>query len=166
MTLDASVYCDCYEKGRLRTTPPFSELVVISADGVPEIETGDPEKDAAYDEWKNHARPCDHEDFTLLHHFLGNISRVGRIRSLIGDVAQAAHRNYPMLLERVVYNGVHCGDRIETHELFDLVDEVNDLSVRKLDAYTDEHKEILRSFIHQMSELAAAALAVNKPIVF
>lgn len=49
MGLDALVYCDCVEKGRLRIPHPFPKLLYTEENGSPEIKSKDPKKIAAHE---------------------------------------------------------------------------------------------------------------------
>lgn len=56
MGLDATVYCDCFEKGRLRTAPMAEWHVYIDDYGGRSARTGALEKDLLFDQWNITAR--------------------------------------------------------------------------------------------------------------
>jgi hypothetical protein len=115
--------------------------------------------DPAWDEWREQ-RACEHSGGILLRHRLGNISLVGLLRS---ELQREAHR-FPILVTKVVYSGSHAGDHLRAEQILALQRELELLrgfrcTSRKADGFMAEFRE-------QMSELAAAALAISKPIAF
>jgi hypothetical protein len=158
MSLDATVYCDCYERGRLRTAPLPQWNVHVDESGARSSHTGSLEEDLAFDQWN--LRACEHEDGVLLHHRLGNIARVGLVRE-----ALSGHReSFPIILGKVVYNGSHCGDFLTVEQVESLRSEVERLAdVRPNDK---RQARCLRDFGEQLKELVAASLQLRKPIAF
>lgn len=43
MGLDACVYCDCVERGKLQTLHPYPELLFVTESGRPEVNSDDEE---------------------------------------------------------------------------------------------------------------------------
>src|SRR5437660_3911627 len=82
MSLDACVYCDCFEKGRLREPPPVGVSLRVEPDGSlgRERDDGTLESDLAWDQWRERSA-CEHPGGALLRHHLGNISLIGFLRS-------------------------------------------------------------------------------------
>lgn len=161
MSLDGRVFCDCYEKGRLREPAPSGVILRVEPDGSLGCEgnVGSLDADLAWDEWREHLA-CEHSGGVLLHHRLGNISLIGLLRSeLHRDVSR-----FPSLLTRVLYSGSHAGDFLETDVIPALQREIEALAVFKCDKL--EAQVFVAQFRRQMSELVAAAISVNKPIVF
>jgi hypothetical protein len=158
MGLDATVYCDCMERGRLRTPPRPEWQVYIDESGARFPKTSGLEEDLAFDRWNVTA--CSHEDGVLLHHWLGNMSAVGLIRATLADLQET----FPLILSKVVHSGTHCGDHLPTGSLPQLAVEVQALSsVRPAKPLAAEW---LRDFEKKMTELLAAANSVGKPISF
>src|SRR5437763_826217 len=60
MGLDASVYCDCFERGRLRTQPRPEWGVHLDEDGGRAPATQDLEEQMAFDSW-HLPETCEHE---------------------------------------------------------------------------------------------------------
>jgi len=56
MGLDAVVFCDCYEKGRLKRPPPHPGLVYVAPNGDLGCRTNDPKLLDQFDAWRTHAR--------------------------------------------------------------------------------------------------------------
>ena len=69
-----------------------------------------------------------------------------------------------MLLSRVLYNGVHCGDFIPVAEVPRFLAEVEALT--SLHFRDGELESWIREFESRMRDLSGASLAVRKPIVF
>lgn len=161
MGLDACVYCDCYEKGRLLTPPPEGMSLKIGPDGGLERQIpGDSlELDLAFDEWRNfHA--CGHQGGVFIHHRLGNM---GLVALLLSELQKERYR-YPILCERVVYSGAHSGDFLAMEIIPALQRELDLLAGFKCG--TRKSDEFMADFRTQMGELAAAALFLGKPIAF
>lgn len=160
MSLDAHVYCDCYEKGKLSDPPPKGYSLELEEDGSLGYER-DPnliEYGFPWDEWRRCA--CEHTDGVLLHHRLGNISLIGLLRLEL----QREPNRFPILVTKVVYNGSHAGDYLTVEEVRALQRELELLGEFKCS--TREAQGFMTVFREQMLELVAAAISINKPIVF
>jgi hypothetical protein len=109
MSLDAFVRCTCIRDGKAKPHP-FPDRLTFDESGEP-ILTGDPDEDEweAHDRWL--AESCEHEG-CLLSMFLGNITRVGNLRSFLRHLQGNPGPKFPILLEKVLYNGTHTGDWI------------------------------------------------------
>ena len=79
MGLDAVVYCDCFEAGKLNSPPPVPALVFVASDRSLDCKSKNLEELLAFDRWRKGA--CAHEDGILLHHFIGNVALVGLLHS-------------------------------------------------------------------------------------
>jgi hypothetical protein len=164
MGLDASVRCDCFENRKITSPPPFRELVRLSEEGRPEIYTEDFQQALSFDAWE-HSRPCPHERFTLLHHYIGNITRVANLREQVARLGKEHAVHFPIILERVVYSGVHGGDRLTVSQGRLLRDELEKLSSISAEEVGID-RERIDYFIRQMTELVSLSLTYSKPIVF
>ena len=71
---------------------------------------------------------------------------------------------FPVILSRVIYNGVHGGDFIPAAEVPQLVPEVEALA--EVRCAGPDMERFMRGFEAQMRELVAAALRLGKPLVF
>ena len=160
MSLDATVYCDCYERGKVRTPPPQPELVLVDEDGGLGLNCDQPDADEdAFFKWR--ATACEHAPWgELVYHRLGNITLIGFLRELL---ATEPHR-FPILLTKVLYNGVHSGDFLSSAEVGFLSIEVDRL--KEVHAVEDSDEPFVRHFELQMRELVQAARSVGKPIAF
>lgn len=157
MGLDATVYCDCIERGRLRNPPLPHWKVYVDPSGCRFAHT-DPDDDLAFDAWNTTA--CEHEDGVLLHHYLGNTTRIGRIRETLSPYPD----RFPLILGKVIYCGIHAGDRLSVEQVEALRAELDRLrALRPQDAAAEQR---VRTFQNQLQELVAAALQLRKPISF
>jgi len=161
MGLDARVYCDCYEKGRLREPPPPDVLVRLAPDGGIESLRNDCPIEAMiqFDDWRQH-RACEHQGGVMLHHRLGNIGTVALLRTELQQEASL----FPILMNKVLYNGIHAGDYLPVDLIPPLEREVESLARRRCNNRSSEN--FMKQFQTQMAELIAAAHAMSKPIVF
>ncbi len=161
MGLDATVFCDCYEKGKLRAQPPPGTVLRVEADGSLST-TGKQEAleaALAFDEWQA-GFACEHPNGVLLHHRLGNISLIGLLRSEL----RREPLRFPILLGKVVYSGTHGGDYISAELAPELQKEIEALADFKCS--TKETDDFMSRFRTQMLDLVVASRSVNKPIAF
>ena len=163
MGLDARVHCNCFENGMLTDPPPFADKVRLSKEGRPEIYIDDLSSQMIFDQWAA-SGPCPHEDFIVVHHYIGNITRVARLRGNLVDLQEIYRKTFPMLLEKVIYSGTHCGDMLTLADVAILRAEVDDLRTI-LDSDSVMH-DLLIDFWGQMSSLIVASVELQKPIVF
>ncbi len=159
MGLDATVYCDCFETGRLKELPPEPALVYVCANGSLDCKSEDSEVLAAFDEWLQE-RACEHEEGVLVSHWIGNATHVGLLRSELEKDAE----KFSILLEEVLYSGTHTGDYLSGTKIFQLQKVLKVLA--KFVASGKDSQRFVDEFRVQMEELANAALAVGKPISF
>jgi hypothetical protein len=161
MGLDAHVCCDCFEKGRLRESPPAGISLHVEPDGSLARQHDDSslEADLAWDQWRYY-RACEHTRGVLLHHRLGNIALI----ALLEDELARESGRFPILLKQVLYSGTHAGDFLSVEAIPSLQDELRTLAAFKCS--TPEADVFLAEFRAQMSELADTAMSVDKPIAF
>jgi hypothetical protein len=158
MGLDARVYCNCFETGALREPPPC-DSVFVSADGGLDCRNEDLETLKAFDQWVWN-RACIHPSGILLHHRIGNIAQVALVR---GEL-QRETPSFPILLTRVIYNGIHGGDYLTVEDIGAMEVELERL--RSFVCAKRSNQVYVDWFWRQMSELAEAAKSVGKPISF
>ena len=159
MGLDATVYCDCFEKGTLRASPPPDWQVYVDETGQRCSRSECLEISHEFDQWSQH-EACEHEGGELVSHWLGNVALVGFLRCQCGRQAD----RFPIMLEKVIYSGSHCGDFIDAATVRRLAVEVDALS--NLACEDPKEDVFIRDFENKMRELVLAALRVQKPIVF
>jgi hypothetical protein len=160
MALDACVYCDCYERGSIRTPPPQPEYVYIDETGSLTLDYEKPGADlSAFRAWQ--ATACDHQPLGMLvSHRLGNIARIGFLRYHLVDHAD----RFPVLLGKVLYNATHAGDFLTQADVERAAAELDYLKEIHLPGVEEE--SIIREFETQMRELVDASRRVHKPIAF
>jgi hypothetical protein len=159
MGLDATVYCNCFETGKLREPAPLPDLVYVTPNGFLECQSDDLTLLLSFDQWLCD-RACIHKDGILLTHRIGNIDLVGKIRMELSIHAE----KFPILLSKVVYSGTHAGDFLPNDKVVGLEMELRVLG--KALPISGDVKEYIKFFRSQMSELVKAAQSVSKPIAF
>ncbi len=81
MSLDAFVFCDCFERGRLKEAPPPGCRIVVGTNGrVDNAGEATLEGQLAFDDWRWY-RMCEHQEGILVHHRIGNMGLVGILRA-------------------------------------------------------------------------------------
>ena len=159
MGLDASVYCDCFERGRLRTPPRPEWGVHVDEEGGRSPTTKDLDEQIAFDAW-NYRDACEHENGVLLHQRLGNISLIGLFRQLLN-----AHVDrLPVIVKKIIYSGSHAGDSLSLEIVEQLGAEIEALG--QIHERDRKNEQFLRDFEQQLRELVECSRKVGKPIVF
>jgi hypothetical protein len=108
------------------------------------------------------ADPYKHNILTdcVVQKHLGNIAMIAFLREQVGKLENADHR-FPIILKRVICNGVHCGHEIAVGDVSELKKELALLAASEL--ITDED---VKRFVDDMNELCDASLLTENPIVF
>lgn len=156
--LDARVYCNCVEASRLRVQPQPQWRITILEDGSLEADCLDEREAPELRRWWEMA--CEHQDRQLVYHCLGNVGMISFLREEFGRVSEKC----PLLLGRVVCDGIHGGDFLTVEQVRELDGELSQLESFRCEFETDQFS--IDHFLEQMRELVAAALSVNKPIAF
>jgi hypothetical protein len=158
MSLDAFVRCTCIRDGRAKPHP-FPKRLTWDESGSPSL-TGDPSDE----EWEEHDRwvqgSCEHEGY-LAAESLGNITRAQHLRGFLRGLQGKPGPRFPVLLNKVVYDGTHTGDWIPTEESPALLREV-EIVLASSDILTAGEKE----FFDSMKRLCEASIATRNPIMF
>ncbi len=158
MGLDATVYCNCFERGLLKEPPPCS-TVFVADNGSLDCGNEDLNTVLPFDEWCND-RACDHPSTILLHRRLGNTAQVGLLRREL----QSAEATFPILLTKVLYSGTHAGDYLTLEDIASLEVELDQLG--SFVCSVQPNQEYIDRFRQQMIELVDTAWRVTKPISF
>ena len=158
MGLDAFVFCDCYEKGRIKRCPSELGPVYVLPRGRLESRSDNPEVLERFDAWRAHA--CRHEEGMIAGDYLGNAGQVSQFRNALW-----AKRNlFPTLLGKVIYSGTHCGDYLSLRDVGKLAIELDRLkSIRTGDKSLDKDLQTLR---RKLEKLVRVSLRIKKPIAF
>jgi hypothetical protein len=158
MSLDAFVRCTCIRDGKAKAHPLPDRLTFDEA-GEPTL-TGDSSEDEweAHDQWLGES--CEHEGY-LVSEALGNITRVGNLRSFLRHLQGKPGPRFPMLLTKVLYDGTHTSDWISSEHAEKLLKEVNTV-LHSSDILADSEKE----FFNSMKRLCEASIQTGNPIMF
>ena len=158
MALDGFVRCTCIREGKAKPHP-LPKRLKFGKSGEPYLsgEPTDKEWDA-HDRWLSNS--CEHEGF-LLALFLGNITRVQNLRSFLRALQGKPGPRFPVLLNKVLYNGTHTGDWIPIKYSPALLKEVNTV-LHSSDILSDSEKE----FFNNMKLLCEASIQTGNPIMF
>jgi hypothetical protein len=158
MSLDAFLRCTGIREGKAKPHP-LPDRLPFDESGEPTV-TGHPTEE----EWEAHdpwiAESCEQEGY-LLPMFLGNITRVGNLRSFLRGLQGSPGRKFPALLEKVLYAGARTGDWISSKDAARLLNEV-DIVLHSSDILADSEKEF---FTHRKL-LFEASVATGNPIMF
>jgi hypothetical protein len=158
MSLDAFVRCTCIRDGKAKPHP-FPDRLTFNESGEPSL-VGEPSEEEweAHDHWM--AESCEHEGY-LLCMFLGNITRVGNLRSFLRHLQGSPGPRFPVLLEKVLYDGTHTGDWLASDTSEKLLKEV-EIVLHSRDILAESEKE----FFENMKQLCEASIATGNPIMF
>jgi hypothetical protein len=158
MGLDAHVRCACIRDG-LAKSHPFPDRLTLDETAEPVL-TGDPSEEdwLVHDRW--FADSCEHSGY-LLSERLGNISMASHLREFLRPLEGHPRPRFPILLEKVLYDGTHSGDWIPSERTVDLLKEVETVLHSK-DILADSEKE----FFLSMKKLCRASIETGNPIVF
>ena len=165
MGLDACVYCDCVEKGRLKVPPPHAESLYIEPDGSPELNSDDIALGIEFDVWRN-SNPCCHEQLCLLHYRLGNMSGIDRIRRIVQHISAQPEQDFFLLWTRVIYSSIHAGDFLTAEEAVSLGAELQRLRSVDVGPYAGKYGDYFGQFLAMLEELVEVSRLVGKPISF
>jgi hypothetical protein len=158
MSLDGFGRCTCIRDGKAKPHP-FPDRLIFDESSEPTL-TGDPSEPEweAHDQWLGES--CEHEGY-LLSLFLGNITRVGNLRSFLRHPQGTPGPRFRIVLERVLYDGKHTGDWISSKITEKLLMEVATV-LNSSDILADSEKE----FFNHMKLLCDASVAAGNPVMF
>jgi hypothetical protein len=158
MALDGYVRCTCIRDGKAKPHP-FPDRLTFDETGEPML-TGDPSEEEleAHDDW--YGESCEHGGY-LLSLFLGNITRVGHLRSFLRGLEGKPAPRFPILLNQVIYDGTHTGDWIAIELTPKLLKEV-DTVLHSRDILASGEME----FFENMKQLCEASIKTGNPIMF
>jgi hypothetical protein len=167
MGLDAVVFCDCVEKGRLRVQHPYPRLLYIARNGSPEIRSKDPGKVDQHDKWMD-LPPCEHEGMMLPGAYRASANHISHLNRIFSSVLRKHGKACPVLLGKVLYSGTHCGDHLAMRDVRMLSNELDRLkeAILSATALSGEDTRLGASAIRELRELVKIALSTNKPIAF
>ena len=157
MGFDATVFCDCFERGELSAPSKPLWQVSVHEHGYRYAGSDRLEQLLAFDQGDRSA--CEHEVGVLATCHIGSIARVDALReSLAGR-----RERYALILGRALYNGSTLATICPWCRR--LSQQLNCTNLPEVTLADPEDQHRLRYFEGQMRELVAAALRVEKPIV-
>ena len=159
MGLDATVYCNCFENGKLKELPPYIDSIFVDVDGGLTCKSENFDTLLEFDQWIYH-RACEHKNGILLHHRIGNIALVALLR---GELSREIEK-IPVILQKIIYNGIHGGDFLSLDDVRILQNELDYLA--DFVASSERNQQFVNDFRQQLIELTNTALEVEKPISF
>lgn len=158
MSLDARVFCDCFERGRTAPPPAGLRLGVDDDGSVVPADGASAEEYAAYDRWR--AAACVHPNGELAAARLGNVAEIGALRELL----KGRVRELPILMGKVLFSGSHTGDFLGPEDVRALGAE---LEIAAAIAAGLPGESGLGTFVERLRGLRECAIGVGgKPIVF
>ena len=167
MGLDAVVFCDCVEKGRLRIPHPWPHLLYIFKNGRPEIRSQNEDKIDLHDDWME-GDPCKHSELMVAGCYLGNIAFIDFIREAVCRVAKVPARDFPVVWNKVIYNGCHTCDYLKLPQVRKLKEEVRRLRAIDFAEAGLKARDVkdVKDFLANLAKLVKASLRIQKPIAF
>jgi len=166
MGLDAVVFCDCVEKKCLKRSHPFPNLLFISPNGSPEIRSRNAAKVDQHDKWMEHA--CKHEGMMIAGARLGSISGISFLQDAIARAIPTVAQDLPVLWEKVIFDGGHCGDHLSLPDVVRLRQELAEL--RKVDfkklKLSESDLDYVEEFQADLASVVKVAIKLKKPIAF
>lgn len=157
MALEARVYCNCFEAGKLLIPPPRPGQVYVAEDGG--LACTDLYHLYEFEEWLE-KYACAHVGGVALQHHLGSPGVIAFLR----EELERTSEDFSVLLGKVLYDANHSGDYLLIEDLKALLAETIHLSVLHSD--DSEEENLLRNFERQLKELITCAIQMRKPIVF
>ena len=165
--MDAVVFCNCVETGRLRVPHPFPRQLYALKNGRPAIRSVDVAKIEKHIAWTE-LPPCRHEDMMVDGCSLGNAGGVGVIYKVLSRAEQPPKIKFPILLNKVFYSGTHCMDFLTLTQIRKLDVELKQLRKLKLTGlgFATSEVEWVSGILVNLTRLVRVAQKVGKPIAF
>ena len=155
--LCAFVFCDCYEKGRLKRPPPNPEIVAVLPNGDLGYRTATPTQHEAFVAWRAHA--CRHPEGRVTGGKLGHALPIDVVR----DAFPPHRRAFPIFVGKVLNCQPHTRfSHLTLKQVHKLKAELD-----RLKTLQSGDRKIARELPYlrgQMNQLVRAALKFRKPI--
>ena len=158
MGLNAFVFCDCYEKGRLKRPPPNPEFVYVLPHGDIDCRSDDPKVLKRFDRWRPNA--CRHREGVLAGDSFGSITGIDLLRNMLTP----QRRILPTLLNHVIWSGSHTGDHLTVKQVQKLSVELDRLKEFRCGAKVIDLE--IQAFRRRLARLVRVALKAGRPIAF
>jgi hypothetical protein len=161
MGLDAEVYCDCLERG-VATPPPPGIVLLPQPDGSIECGACSWDEEMLFEKWREHSM-CEHTNGILVWFRLGNAGRIGFVNQFLSSHPE----HYPILLQKVFYNGTHAGDQLALPDVAALGPELKRWA-GQISETTEpgDDRSTLWDLHSKLTALRELALRASRPIVF
>jgi hypothetical protein len=159
MRISATVFCNCFERRRLREPPPVGCRLAVAEDGSLLCGSGDLFVQAAFVHWLRD-RACDHEDGRLVHRLLGEHAEIAAVRAILEEISS----RFSMMLSRVLHLGDGETAIIALRELPALRAEV--IAFGDVRSQHPDTEKTVRKFESRLAELVECAMFAEKPIAF
>ena len=155
--LQAYVFCDCYERSRLKHLPPNPEIVTVLPNGDLGYINATRKQHADFVAWRSHA--CRHPEGVVTGGELGQ-----KLSRKVLHRAMSPHkRAFPLFVQKMLGCKPHTRN---SHLTTKQVEKLQSELVRLKDFYLPEPKldQELRWYYGQMKQLVRAATKIHKPI--
>lgn len=155
--LHAYVFCDCYERGRLKHQPPNPEIVAVLPNGDLGYISATRKQHAAFVAWRSHA--CRHSEGVVTGGELGH-----KLSRKVLHRAMSPHKRiFPLFVQKILGCKPHTRN---SHLTTKQVEKLQSELVRLKDFYLPERKLDLelRYYYGQMKQLVRTAMKIQKPI--
>jgi hypothetical protein len=159
MGLDATVYCDCYEAGRLSSQPDPAWEIYVDTSGRRECRATEMDVLVAFEDW--HRTACSHSGGMLVHEYLGNIARIG----LVVEGLSREPDSFPTILTKVLYSSTHAVDQLSAEDAEQIARELPRAATLQL-SDAPRVEAAVAYFCIQMDRLLHASRTTGKPIYF
>ena len=164
MSLDATVYCNCVREGKLKTPPPYPELLHVEKEtGQPFVDSDNLEVCMEHDKWmKNDA--CEHPHCIYISIRLGNIALIGWLRQLV-ERAVIQGESLEILQNHIVISGSGGSSPVPYKLVNQLSDELERFrKVAKSYELSADERGLLEGFLENIEVLCQGALKTKNPI--
>jgi len=157
MELQAYVFCDCYERDRLKRPPPNPEIIAVLPNGDLGYSRATRKQHTDFVAWRSHA--CRHPEGVVTGGELGH-----KLSRKVLHRAMSPHkRAFPLFVQKIL------GCKPHTHNSHLTTKQVEKLQtelVRLKGFYLPEPKLDLelRWYYNQVKQLVRAAVKIHKPI--
>jgi hypothetical protein len=159
MGLDAHVYCRCIQDGKAKAHPFPGLLTYDPINGADLRDGATDEQIAANDKW--FYRSCQHEAVAASER-LGNMTWIAEVREVLRGREKG--KDFPVLLRKVVYNGIHSGDHLSMEDVIKLQKEIAKAKLIRLP--DRETSKMFKDFVRSIDRLCKASIKTGNPIVF
>ena len=157
MALDACVYCNCLEEGKISIAPNAKWGIYIRACGDRDISSVLEEDKIDFDKWNSTA--CTHPNGVFTYQYLGNIYQINHIKQFLSQF-----NSFEVILNKVIYSGSHAGDWIDLSDVKIIQKEL--CVLESLSFPDNQTNTLILDFLYKMKNFIKCSLDLQKPISF